>query len=61
MGDRKYCYKCMEKYDSDKTVCPSCGYDESTPHNPMYITPGTILRDRYLVGVLQEYNGEGAT
>ena len=27
----------------------------------MYIAPGTILRDRYLVGVLQEYNGEGAT
>ncbi len=61
MGELRFCYKCMEQYDSDKHVCPNCGYDEKTPHNPMYIAPGTILRDRYLVGVLQEYNGEGAT
>jgi len=51
----------MEKFDSDLHVCPNCGYNENTPHNPMYITPGTILHDRYLVGILLEYNGEGAT
>lgn len=61
MGERKYCYNCMEKYDMLKNVCPNCGYDERTPHNPMYITPGTILHDRYLIGVLLNYNGEGAT
>lgn len=51
----------MEKYDAMKSVCPNCGYDENTPHNPMYITPGTILHNRYLIGVLLNYNGEGAT
>lgn len=61
MGERKFCYRCMEKFDSDLHVCPNCGYNENTPHNPMYITPGTILHDRYLVGILLEYNGEGAT
>ena len=61
MGDRKYCYRCMNKYDSMLHICPECGYDEYTQHNPMYIAPGTVLRDRYLVGVLLEYNGEGAT
>ena len=61
MGERKYCYKCMEKYDSMLHVCPNCGYDEYSGHNPMYIAPGTVLHDRYLVGVLLEYNGEGAT
>ena len=61
MGERRYCYKCMEKYDSDLHVCPHCGYDDNTPHSSMYMAPGTILRDRYLVGVLLEYNGEGAT
>ena len=60
MGERKFCYRCMEKYDEKLHICPSCGYDDSTPCNPMYITPGTILHDRYLVGVLLEYNGEGA-
>ncbi len=61
MGERKFCYNCMGNYESPKTVCPHCGYDETTPHNPMYIAPGTILHERYLVGVLLEYNGEGAT
>lgn len=51
----------MEKYDSGVNVCPHCGYDDRTPYDPMYITPGTILRDRYLVGVLIENNGEGAS
>ena len=61
MGERKFCYKCMEKFDMDKHICPLCGYDDTTPNNPMYITPGTILHDRYLVGILLDCNGEGAT
>lgn len=61
MGEHKFCYNCMEKYDAYRNLCPHCGYDENSPHNPMYIAPGTILRDRYLIGVLLSYNGEGAT
>lgn len=61
MGEHKFCYNCMETYEAQRTVCPYCGYDEHTPHNSMYIAPGTILHDRYLVGVLISYNGEGAT
>ena len=61
MGERRFCYKCMEKFDMDQHICPHCGFDDTTPHNSTYITPGTVLRDRYLVGVLLEYNGEGAT
>ncbi|MBR6385313.1 MAG: PASTA domain-containing protein, partial [Ruminococcus sp.] len=61
MSERKICYKCMEKYDMSRQVCPNCGYDDSTPNNPMYITPGTILHERYLIGILLRYNGEGAT
>lgn len=61
MGERKICYKCMARYDNGLNICPSCGYAENTPSNPMYISPGTKLHDRYLVGVLLEYNGEGAS
>ncbi len=61
MGERKFCYKCMEQYDARQHICPVCGYDENTPHDPMYIAPGTILHDKYLIGVLLEYNGEGAS
>lgn len=61
LGEHKICYKCMKKYDNRLSICPSCGYAENTPSNPMYISPGTILHDRYIVGVLLEYNGEGAS
>lgn len=61
MGERKICYKCMKKYENVLSICPECGYTENTPSNPMYISPGTILHDRYIVGVLLEYNGEGAS
>ncbi|MCM1530023.1 MAG: PASTA domain-containing protein [Alistipes sp.] len=61
MGERRFCYRCMEKYDMDQHICPHCGFDDRTPSNPMYIAPGAVLRDRYLVGELLEYNGEGAT
>ena len=61
MGDNKFCNKCMEQYDSTLHVCPSCGYVESSEHNPMYVPPGTILHSKYICGNLLEYNGEGAT
>lgn len=61
MGERRFCYRCMEKYDMEQHICPHCGYDDNSPHNPMYITPGTVLHDRYMVGILISYNGEGAT
>ncbi len=61
MGERRFCYRCMEKYDVDQHICPYCGYDSNSPHDPMYIIPGTVLKDRYLVGVLASCNGEGAT
>lgn len=61
MGERKFCYNCMETYEAQRTVCPYCNYDENSLHDTMYIAPGTILHDRYLVGVLLRYNGEGAT
>ncbi|MBR2284376.1 MAG: PASTA domain-containing protein [Ruminococcus sp.] len=61
MGETKFCYRCMEKIDMSLHVCPGCGYNDTTPNDPMYIIPGTILHDKYLTGVLLESNGEGAT
>ena len=61
LGDLKHCYKCMDEYDAELHVCPHCGYDENTPHNPMYIAPGTLLHEKYLCGILLEFNGEGAS
>lgn len=61
MGDTKYCYRCFEQMSDSDKECPSCGYNPKSPYSPSYIAPGTMLNERYLVGVLQSHNGEGAT
>lgn len=59
MGERRLCYGCMEmKLDYHK-VCPNCGYADNTPYDPDYIAPGTVLVDRYAVGIKLGHNSEG--
>ncbi|MDE6733630.1 MAG: PASTA domain-containing protein [Oscillospiraceae bacterium] len=49
---------------NDKTYdgpCKLCGYSDDDPFIPTYLEPKTLLSDRYIVGRLLSYNGEGAT
>lgn len=54
------CMGCMSAL-GDRTVCPNCGYDNSSPYNKKYKKPGSSLGNRYIVGRIQRKNGEGAT
>ncbi|MCM1578413.1 MAG: PASTA domain-containing protein [Ruminococcus sp.] len=54
------CLGCMEPLESGG-VCPLCGYAPGTPSLSSYLKPGVTLNDRYLIGKLLSYNGEGAT
>lgn len=61
MGDtNKLCFGCFEPVNDD-IKCPHCGYKQQSPYSPSYIAPGTILKDKYMVGKLISHNGEGAT
>ncbi len=61
MGNNlKLCMGCMSPIDDDPK-CPVCGYFDGTPYLPSYLPPKTILNNRYIVGKLLRYNGEGAT
>lgn len=60
MGETKLCPGCMEPNHS-ADPCPNCGYVEGTPNPPDYMQPGTVLHERYEVGAVLGYNGEGAT
>ncbi len=49
---------------NDKTYdgpCKLCGYSDDDPYIPTYLEPKTLLNDRYIVGRMISYNGEGAT
>ena len=61
MGERRLCYGCMDFKNSDETICPNCGYADDTPYDTNYIEPGTILSEKYVIGVMIGANSEGAT
>ena len=56
------CYGCMEEFEYSLTVCPHCGYVVgTTAEEPIFIEPGTKLRDRYTIGRTIGFGGFGAT
>ncbi len=54
------CMGCMEK-KGDLDVCPFCGYSESAPRIQSCLPPRSLIGNRYLVGKVLSYNGEGVT
>ncbi len=57
--DTSLCMGCM----CDKTYdgpCKLCGYSDDTPCIPSYLRPKTFLNERYIIGKVISYNGEGA-
>lgn len=45
----------------EKKQCPYCGYHADSAQIPPYLPVRTVVSNRYLVGKMLEYNGEGAT
>ncbi len=41
--------------------CPYCGYHADSTQIPPYLPVRTVVANRYLIGKMLEYNGEGAT
>lgn len=56
----KRCYVCFKEYDNNYNVCPHCGSIEVTkPCEPIHLVPGTILEDRYIIGLAVGAGGFG--
>lgn len=53
------CMGCMNDKPYDGP-CKLCGYSDDAPCIPAYLAPKTFLNERYIVGKLLSYNGEGA-
>jgi len=56
----KLCMGCMNELD-ENGVCHYCSYTDDIPHLQSYLAPRTVLDDRYIVGKMLSYNGEGAS
>lgn len=57
----KLCMGCMNPLPEGENKCRHCGYQEGMPHSLTYLSPGTVLKERYLIGKVLEKNSEGAT
>ena len=58
----KRCMGCMEEYGEEFSMCPYCGYIEGTPvEEQIHIEPGTIIHDRYIIGMVLGFGGFGVT
>lgn len=56
----KLCMGCMNELD-ENGICHYCSYTDDIPHLQSYLAPKTVLDDRYIVGKMLSYNGEGAS
>ncbi len=51
------CMGCMQEI-GEQTVCPSCGFDNTEQQQAPFLPYGTVLANRYIVGVGLDTNGE---
>lgn len=55
------CFQCF-KIKGDYEVCPHCGFVEGTRAEQAYqLDPGTVLKDRYIIGTCIGFGGFGIT
>lgn len=54
------CMSCMKEI-GEVDQCPYCGFHVDTMQMAPYLAVRTVVANRYLVGKLLEYNGDGAT
>ncbi len=56
------CYECMREYGEEYDICPHCGCEkEVAPKEMYYLKPGTVLGERYEVGIAVGAGGFGIT
>lgn len=54
----KLCMGCMNQMDDNVYTCPHCGFNETNyKQESYYLTPGTIVGGKYIVGVVLSYGG----
>ena len=58
--NQRYCMGCMNPLPSGVDKCELCGYPARGNNPPQYLSVGTVLNDRYLVGRVLSVSGDAA-
>lgn len=54
----KLCMGCMNSLPEGVSACPVCGYPAGGENPPLYLSVGTLLSGRYMVGRLLDIGGD---
>lgn len=54
------CMSCMKPI-GDQKQCPYCGYHSDSPQLAPYLPVKTVVANRYLIGKVIDFNGDGVT
>lgn len=60
LNTERLCVGCMNDNGGEK-VCSICGYDSKIQNGENYLPTRYWLKDRYLIGRVLDFNGEGVT
>ncbi|MCR5207766.1 MAG: PASTA domain-containing protein [Eubacterium sp.] len=54
------CVNCFEEL-TEGAVCANCGYDNDTSVDFIYLSPKTVLQDKYVVGAIQKLESDSVS
>lgn len=58
---KNYCMGCMKEIDEDITVCPHCSYNAFSSQTAPFLSKGSIVSDKYLVGKVESFSTDSIT
>lgn len=61
MSADNICMGCMKEIGQHEKQCPYCGFSADSAQLSPYLPIRTVLGNRFVIGKMLEYNGEGAT
>ena len=59
--NKNYCMGCMKEIDDNVTVCPHCSYNALSSQTAPFLSKGSMVSDKYLVGKVEAFSTDSIT
>ena len=59
--NKNYCMGCMKEIDDNVTICPHCSYNALSSQTAPFLSKGSMVSDKYLVGKVEAFSTDSIT